>query len=262
MVLVEMTGTMNVIPFKLSEIELKNKSKSELYKLYVALLQQHEQLINEFNIIHTHNKNLEFKNDILTKQLDLNLITIKKLSDEIIYLKNKNEYFEKQIIEQNNKIAKQDDTIIELNNKIAKQDDTIIELKNTITDKHIIITQLKEKELKREEKELYITYIKSIQDLNNRFKLEKTITSLATLRGDRNNLSHFLNIALDQNEIDTRLSFLADKINDMPTNIKQKFDKYYPNLINDIIAYIQNNIILKKISDDDEERINDIWSDM
>jgi hypothetical protein len=119
------------------------------------------------------------------------------------------------------------------------------------------IKSLKDKNEKREEHGLYKMFIESIQDLNNNYKLEKTIPILFKLRSDRNDRSYFVNATLDASEIDKRICFFVDKLNNMTTQMKKKFEKQYPQLIDDLKKNIAFSNI--QLTDDEEERLNDLW---
>jgi len=236
MALVTLSGKIDIIPFKLSEIEIKNKSKNELINLYNALLKQHEQLIASYNSLYLEYKKEITNNNILTKQLGLQIQTIEDLRNQIIQLQKDNESLKELILLQNNKINEQDNRINDLTNEIA------------------ILKYANDKQM---EKLLYCKYIMAIQDINAKDKLESKIPILKNLRSHRNDVSHYLLATFTTNEIDQCIFVLLDKLINMPSNIKTKFDKLYPGMIDSLKTEIkQPNIIL---SNSDEEYINEWW---
>jgi len=118
------------------------------------------------------------------------------------------------------------------------------------------------------QKEQYKKYITAIQDINRLISLEQIIyknydikKNLEKLRNDRNYDSHYILEDYDDNDLknDKRI-ILVEQINNMPNEIKNKFNKKYPKLLENIIGYIEpnNNLIS---SEENEEEIREWWTE-
>ena len=123
-----------------------------------------------------------------------------------------------------------------------------------------------------ENDKLYKKYIIAIQDINGKWKLEqdKSITHvLLKLKANRVDECHYINEKdyenyKDESYVDSyhnkQIIILKNKIMNMPHIIRDKINKYYPNLLDTIILHIDhkvNNIDLT--NDEDTEYINDWW---
>ena len=210
-------------------IEINTKLKQEINtkyeenKKFTEIIQIYELEIKELKI---NNKELEKIN--------------KQLNDEIEYIKKENEELNKIILEQNNKIKEQTININELKNDIK------------------IIKQ----------KEQYKKYITAIQDINRLISLENKKyynydikKNLEKLRNDRNSDNHYiLEDNDDDNLINDKRIILVEQIDNMPNEIKNRFNKKYPKLLENIIGYIEpnNNIIS---STENEEDVREWWTE-
>jgi DNA repair ATPase RecN len=154
----------------------------------------------------------------------------------------------------------------EFSNKIKILENDIATLKNDIDLLKLQTAKLESCVLKMEKKELYDKYVIAIQDVNINKQLEKHVANLSTtknlkkLRNSRVSTCHYLNEDdYDTTMLDDKLAFLYDKINKMPTDIKNKFDKQYPNLISDIVGHIPSKKSVTSIFPTNLEDIVNWW---
>lgn len=76
-------------------------------------------------------------------------------------------------------------------------------------------------------------------ELEKNVKNSTTSKNLKKLRNDRVSNCHYFNEEEDDvTLVDDKMSILYDKLNKMPIEIKNKFNKKYPNLISDIVGHI------------------------
>ena len=174
-------------------------------------------------------------------QILLNLIsnkdkTIEELREENNVLKIKLETLEKQISNLNKKDTEKEIKINELNNKNIKVEKEYNELKI----KHEI---LEKKFNDKENKNTFNKFIIAIQDLNRLEKIETKVDGnlkiqLKNLRNKRVGDCHYLNDTDKLYEENFKRVILFDEIELMPDEIKNMFEKKYPNLLNDIKPFI------------------------
>lgn len=167
-----------------------------------------------------------------------------------------------------------DDYLTELKNK----DKTIEELKreNEELKKELDkvkndISFIKDKMAKRELNELFNKFKRAIQDINRIKELEKNIKDkriaqkLKELRNDRNITAHYLYDDDDDEINNYKIYLLFKKLINLNVDIKNKFHKNYPNLIENIIKHISPEIKdvseYDIISEDIKENINEWWED-
>lgn len=214
-------------------------------------------------------------------QQSINLIGISSDAyQEYLCLKKENEELHLRILELSsnekilNQLMKNKDATIdelkkeneELKNKIKILESDIAMLKNDIDLLKQQNAKLESRVLKMENKELYDKYVIAIQDVNRNEQLEKHVPNLSTtknlkkLRNSRVSTCHYLNEEDDDSTmIDDKLSFLYDRINKMPVDIKKKFDKQYPNLISDIVGHIPSKKPVTSIGKTNLEDIENWW---
>jgi len=88
-------------------------------------------------------------------------------------------------------------------------------------------------------------FVIAIQDLNREESLEKKVNGktqkiLQELRENRIDECHYINDNDSQQRKDDKRNILYDEIKNMPKALRDMFDKYYPNVLNDIDKYIIN----------------------
>ena len=114
-------------------------------------------------------------------------------------------------------------------------------------------------------KNAFKKYMIAIQDINSQYQLElcsdkKCAGMLKRLRRNRVNDCHYINNDFDDSEIELRVNLLCNRLKNMDHNIKAKFDKLYPGLIEKLPHIIP---ISKDIdnSNFDDDVLNDaeIW---
>lgn len=128
------------------------------------------------------------------------------------------------------------------------------------------INYLMEKEKKRDEDTLFMKFIFAIQDLDHEYKLECNMTqetacdSLKDLR-DMRNECHYLNNNYKKTQINDRIFIIKQKINNMPANIKERFDEEFPDLIDELSYYLNNNVYINSnITQKSLNEINRWWT--
>lgn len=150
-------------------------------------------------------------------------------------------------------------TMLENDMALLKNDITVLKQQNKTLENYV---------LKMENKELYEKFVIAIQDVNRYEELEKNVKNNTTsknlkkLRNDRVSNCHYLNEEDDDvTLVDDKMSILYDKLNKMPIDIKNKFNKKYPNLISDIVGYIPSKKPVSSISIDNKNDIEEWWTD-
>lgn len=133
------------------------------------------------------------------------------------------------------------------------------------------ISFIKDKMAKREINELFNKFKRAIQDINRIKELEKNIKDkrisqkLKELRSDRNITAHYLYDDDDEEINNYKIYLLFKKLINLNVDIKNKFNKNYPNLIENVIKYISHEIKEVSeydiISEDMKENINEWWED-
>jgi hypothetical protein len=123
------------------------------------------------------------------------------------------------------------------------------------------IKELKSKIQDMKLKELYNQFIIAIQDINHyqdlQSKLKSHYKNLTKLRYSHNTECHYVDESEPEDLMRDRMTVLGDKLSTMNTELRSKFDMEFPNLIQDLINYIEP---LKTIpSDDNLEIISYFW---
>ena len=155
-------------------------------------------------------------------------------------------------------ILNKDKTIDELKEENKKLNNRISELENNLF-------LLKDRLNRIENKSLYNKYMIAIQDINSLEQLEQYQhigNDLKRLRRHRIGDCHYIdmnNIKNDPDFINDQRFVLFEKIDNMPFDIMQMFNKKYPNLLNNIKPYIINNTFTKPIQQNYDD-ILEWWS--
>lgn len=148
------------------------------------------------------------------------------------------------LLKEENEMLKE--KIKSLEDKIILQDITIQELKPDMNDLKL--------------KDMYNSYIMAIKDTNSyqqlQSKLPKHKKNLYKLRYGRNTSCHYIDVNEDEDLKKDRLTVLHDKLIHMDTSLRNKFDKEFPSLIDDLIQYIEP---LKTIPSEDNLEIISYW---
>lgn len=204
----------------------------------IVTIQNHLICISEaeYNAINNERSRLKTENEKLNKEI----YTLRK--DMIVYCENErllketinhNEQTIEELREENKKLKLEIEQLkIELKthkNKMETQDNLIQQLTIRINDK--------------ENAELFKKYIIAIQDINRDEKLETKLNPTSTqnlikLKTNRISDCHYLDNNYTTTEKNERRTFFLDKVQNIPTAIKAKFDKMYPKLLEDIKIYI------------------------
>lgn len=201
-------------------------------------------------------KALIIENNNLKIQLTGYTIAMSTLINELSEQKAKNQILSEKLKDQD-----------ELNKKIESLTKENNDLKKLITDQGNKIQTLEKENAnlnnrmeKMEMKFLFDKYIIAIQDVNRSNCLEININNkdickqLKKLRCDRVNECHYLDEENDDHTlINDKKTILVDKINAMPSIVKDMFNKKYPGLLDSVLPCI---IINKTIPSQDN--INEI----
>lgn len=145
-----------------------------------------------------------------------------------------------------------DNEHLKKNNEQFKKD--YKELKNEYLIIHDKITQM-------ETDKLFNKYVMAFQDLNRVLKLETILNSKQTLRKPRKNRvseCHYLDEEDEKTEQDEKIYVLYQKICNIPEQIKNIFDKRYPDIIKEIVSVMPN--IKIEMTKETEEEINMWWN--
>lgn len=222
-----------------------DKVKQENYELHTKIFnltanQQtlHDTIKNRDEIILARDKTIEE----LQKENNILKIRIKELEDKIskLELDNKSLNTKIDILEKENKEIKEDNrTIKEDNKEIHKQ-----------------LTKMMNKTI-------FNKYTKAIQDVNRLEQFEKHLNNpryMIQLREDRVDECHYINDNDTTDEQKKKMNILYEKINNMTNEIKNMFNRRYPNLINNISSMIpyDNTVIMTQNEKDD---INEWWEE-
>ena len=202
---------------------------------------------NEYDKVLNENIMLKAKIAELYTTIDQLHETIKTDKLTIDLLKEENEMLKEKIKSLEDKIIKQDITIQELKDENVQLKEEIKELKSDINDLKL--------------KDVYNSYIMAIQDTNSYQRLELTLPkhkkNLIKLRRNRNISCHYIEENDDDVLKNNKLYVLHDKLINMDPSLRSKFDKEFPNLIQDLIQYIEP---LKTVPTEDElENISYWW---
>ena len=206
-------------------------------QLYIqTLLNEKQQLYNENIDLRERILNLSKNEEILQEIIKGNEQTIEALRKENEELKNKLKELEEKL-----------NNITIEHNKLKIEHNKLKEDINTI-----------------KQKEQYKKYITAIQDINRLMSLENNYNikkNLEKLRIDRNYDSHYIMEDYDDNDLkNDKKIILVEQINNMPNEIKNKFNKKYPKLLENIIGYIEpNNKIIS--SKENEEEVREWWTE-
>ena len=202
------------------------------------------------------NENIMLKAKIAELYTTINQLheTIKTDKLTIDLLKEENEMLKEKIKSLEDKILKQDIIIQELKTENVQLKEEIKELKAENVQLKSDINDLKLKDV-------YNSYIMAIQDTNSYQRLELTLPkhkkNLNKLRRNRNVSCHYIEEKEDEMLKTNKLYVLYDKLINMDTLLRSKFDKEFPYLIQDLIQYIEP---LKTVPSEDElENISYWW---
>ena len=215
-----------------------DKVKQENYELHTKIFnltanQQtlHDTIKNRDEIILARDKTIEE----LQKENNILKIRIKELEDKIskLELDNKSLNTKIDILEKDNRTIKED------NKEIHKQ-----------------LTKMMNKSI-------FNKYTKAIQDVNRLEQFEKQLNNpryMIQLREDRVDECHYINDNDTSDEQKKKMNILYEKINNMSNEVKNMFNRRYPNLINNISSMIpyDNTVIMTQIEKDD---INEWWEE-
>jgi len=215
-----------------------DKVKQENYELHTKIFnltanQQtlHDTIKNRDEIILARDKTIEE----LQKENNILKIRIKELEDKIskLELDNKSLNTKIDILEKDNRTIKED------NKEIHKQ-----------------LTKMMNKSI-------FNKYTKAIQDVNRLEQFEKQLNNpryMIQLREDRVDECHYINDNDTSDEQKKKMNILYEKINNMTNEIKNMFNRRYPNLINNISSMIpyDNTVIMTQNEKDD---INEWWEE-
>ncbi len=176
------------------------------------------------------------ENDKLNKEID----TLR--NNVVIYCEN--ERLLKETISHN------EQTIEELRKENKKLKSEIEQLKKQLKEQEIKLEE-QESQIKkltkrlddRESTELFKKYLIAIQDINHDELLENKLNivskqNLIRLKTNRISDCHYLDKNYTSVEKNERRTFFLNKIQNIPADIKAKFDKIYPKLLEDIEKYI------------------------
>ena len=169
------------------------------------------------------------ENDKLNKENDI----LRK--DMIIYCEN--ERLLKETIKHNEQTMEE---LKEENNKLKNE---IEQLKKQLNEQETQINKLNKRLDDKESTELFKKYLVAIQDINHEDLLENKLNpvskqNLIKLKKNRISDCHYLDNNYTVIEMNERRTFFLDKIQNIPADIKTKFDKMYPKLLEDIEKYI------------------------
>lgn len=217
--------------------------------------------IPDYNKLVNENNELKKENEILRNRItDLSSI-IEHIDKEIHYVESI-KYHEQTIEELKKENEMLKSKIKELEDKIKQQDDHIKQQDDNIKQQNITINILKEKINAIETKSLYNKYLMAIQDLNREEELETKLNTVSKnlnkLRKNRIGEVHYLNEDMDEWDLVDRKSVLYDKLINMPIEIKQKFDKLYPNVVDSVINHIKS--AKTHVTDEYLEEIEEWWN--
>ena len=111
-------------------------------------------------------------------------------------------------------------------------------------------------------KSIYNKYVIAIQDFNSFEKLETKLQkndkiNIIKLKKNRIAECHYINNDDEEELTNHKLIILLNKLTTMDIQIKNMFDKKYPNLIDSILPFIKYNDTL--LSQDNLDIINDWW---
>lgn len=215
-------------------------------KIYIP---DYNKLVNENEDLKKENIKLKERITDLSSQITSHIDSERLYKETII---NHEQTIEE--LRNENKLLKL--KIQELETKIILQENKIKHLEDHITKQYIKIELL-------ENKEIYKKYIIAIQDLNKIEGLESKLyhisKTLIKLRKHRVSECHYLNEDDDEWFIVDRKSVLYDKLINIPDKIKQKINKLFPNVIENVIDYIKPAKIV--VSYESLEEINTWWND-
>lgn len=269
-----------VLPNNILQVDLSIEHRARLYSRdeYNAFgknkkLIVYEELCNEYRILSNDYYRLTGTN-IDLKGINMQLSNrMEDLLEQIIKLKNINCDLKDSIAKQSEKISdqsmrisKQSDKISDQSVRISKQSDKIAEQEDKIKELKIDNKKLRNDmdEMRNEiydlrDKDLYNKYVIAIQDVNRTANITngRLINNLTKLKKKRIYECHYLDDNDDPQIIDFKRTILYDKINDMPNNIRKKFDTRYPKMLDDILSYVKDSGNYPNADDYDE--INEWW---
>ncbi len=205
---------------------------------------EYEQLLNEhisLKLIISRTLGYEYKEE-LTSELTLEELT---LENKILHERIQQLDIKLDIEIQKNKCLETRIQSLEHDNLQIKSEN--IQLKSDIHNMKV--------------KDEYKLYVKAIQDINRYQQLQSKLKShyknLTKLRYSRNTECHYIDEPEPEDLMRDRMTVLGNKLSNMNTELRSKFDIEFPNLIQDLIKYIEP---LKTIpSDDNLEIISYFW---
>jgi hypothetical protein len=203
--------------------------------------------------------NLEIKTyfePIITKyknQLEL-------IQDDVAWLKIENIELKEDNVKKDIIIDELRADIVELKADNKKKDIIIDELKAEIGELKSEIVELKATNKRYEESKQYYKFMTCFQDLNDKFKLERTelSTTFINLRNKRVEYSHYLDSSANETIISQYISALYNKILTMDLSVKKRIDKNFPKVLEVIIYTIKS--INVSITDEVAEEIDWWWN--
>jgi chromosome segregation ATPase len=183
-----------------------------------------------------------------------------KLKTQIYELEHHADIFRQTIARDKETI----DILRKENQELREKLDILEKKYNQLEIKYDIMENKNDELLKKinkvENDNLYNKYVIAIQDINSQMELEKVVNypyALKRLRKYRVNECHYITNEDDDEEKIGRIEILIEKLNNMPKEIKNIFDKKHPKLIETILPYIKSQN--KKIDEELSEFIKSWW---
>ena len=225
----------------------------EKWNKYLKIYDEHIKLMEQYDKLYESTSDTVY----LTK--------MNEVIEENKILKEKIAYLESLIHKQNIKINKLEITVAKQDTIINTQNARISELETTVGTQNVrifeletTVNKLETHIMNLETEKLYNKYIVAIQDINYLDQLENKIPILKKLRRRRLGECHYIYDDDTLIEMKNRRSILLDKIQNIPIEIEQIFDKTYPSMLSDIIQYVAPNPVI--VNKQDKEEINRWWT--
>jgi hypothetical protein len=179
------------------------------------LIIENEKLNKEIDILKKEMAEYYKNERFLNETIKCNEQTIEILREENKKLKIEVEELKKELKEHKQKIEEQDKEIKKLTKRLDDKEST----------------------------ELFKKYLIAIQDINHDDLLENKLTftskqNLIKLKTNRISDCHYLDNNYTNIEKNERRTLFLEKIKNIPSDIKQRFDKMYPKLLEEIEKYI------------------------
>ena len=202
----------------------------------ILLAAENDKLHTEIDILRKDMMTYCENERLLKETIKHNEQTIEELREENKKLKIEIEQLKKQLKEQEIKLEEQ--TL-----KLKKQETLIDKLNKRLDDKESV--------------ELFKKFSIAIQDINHDDSLENKLNyqskqNLIKLKKNRISNCHYLDSDYTISEKNERRTFFLDKVKNIPQEIKAKFDKMYPKLLENIEKYIapQPAILTQQMTDE------------